>query len=1634
MSKPILLVLAFALVFSSFVSAITGNIGNAVIIINGNVGETFERSILVNNVNEYPVNITIWTNATNIVLSESEFILDVGESKNVSFNATIESVGLDEKTIYIQFVADGEGQVGLSSLIKLNGASLASAYDIVYVTRDAKVPNGAITSIFNSGGYTWQEVKDADVPSTNFSVYGLIFIEDEINNKNLIPYKNVSSLFLNNEIAKAAWGSSFGQAAGQTRIKIYDNNSMILQNVPRDIFDQILVYTGSANVYYLNTKPAYVKNVAMAIGAQHWNDPVIANELNDTRKVRTIFFGLPETGYWTADATLMFENALELGLSGQDRDGDGFFDDDCNDGNSSINPNATEIAYNYVDENCDGKDLADVDADGFCLQGYNIMNKVLQCANEPGSIGSDCNDNNSSINLNAVEIMDGIDQNCRNDAPVLLSNIPNKIFDEDESLINTYNLLSYFADYEGNSLTFSYTDVSDISVVINNENVSLYPAANFNGNRYVRFIASDGINSTYSNNITLSVMPVNDAPVLQAFNDIYVVEGGIVNVSADASDVDSSSLAYNINDTRFFHAMQNSSIFSWQTSTGSVGNYVFNVSVSDGSLSDSEDVKIYVLGKLYINEFESKPVSGEDWVEVYNPGNSSYDLTNCILKDLAGNTKTLSGNLPVYGFSAFDWSNRLNNDGDTIYLLCGNMTIDEITYGSGNLTVPGDGQSLGRTTDGGSSWALFNWPTKAMSNLVDAEPPQVMLISPLNNSFYNSRFVNENLTFNFTASDNKASYLNCTFYSDVNSSLGIFEPLASGYINNGSAGSFWAADIADGSYIWNIRCSDGVNYAFASSNWTFSIDAPDAPVLQSISDLIVNETDLAGINAFASDADNDTLTYSINDSRFTQNSSSFSWQTGYDDSGIYYVNVSVSDGTGLSDSQEVRVDVLNKNRNPIFNGTIPDISFNEDESLILDLIGYFYDEDNDSLSYGISGNTNVNAVFNNSVADLSAAGNWSGSENISFYANDGFGITNSNNVTINVLPVNDAPVLQSFADINVLEGSLVVISAAANDVDNDSLVYSINDSRFTQNSSSFSWQTSYGDAGQYVFNVLVSDGSLSDNEDVRVNVVDNQMPVIDSYFPGYNPKLADNEVQIFNISWHDVDSAASVKWFINGNLSSSSDSLVFSLPNAGDYEISAVVSDSEFNVSHDWQARVSNVPLTDSYAMNDFSGTSEEGLANFLGFFIQNSFGKIEFLESVDLRNIVDIDRYVRILQSLAALDIAKFTSLSGKKARVSLYNIANDTDVYYSSSFTENYSEIASLCSSGVCSNINYSGNVLSFDVSSFSSFKAGNLASCSEKGGVICGNNSYCSGSIVESIDSGSCCIGSCIENPPSFSDIETCENKSSLLSVEISKPESGDDFKIGETIKIKAKVKNNGEEDESFDVLASLYDLTDDEEIKSEEENADIDEGDDEYVNFEIEVPKDIDESHEFAIYIKAEDDICNDEYVKIDLKRDKHSVIIDELDFPDSVSCSETLKVNLKVENIGTKDEDVTLRLDILDLDYSSSQDFSLEKYEDDNKIEKAFYVEIPENASEKSYMLKASVSFEDDENVYEEEFSVASCKRVSQETISAPEVQYLGSVRQGMKTNEDMVIIVSFLAAAILIVLTLISVVWYYRKH
>ena len=145
---------------------------------------------------------------------------------------------------------------------------------------------------------------------------------------------------------------------------------------------------------------------------------------------------------------------------------------DCNDNNASVNPFSNEICNNN-DDNCNG--LIDesvlntyfIDNDGDTFG--NSTNTMFACSQPIGFVtnGTDCNDNQASINPAATELCNLIDDNCNNQT--------------DEGVQQLY-----FADADtdtfGNPLSTIFACSPPFGYVTNNldcndNNLNIYPAA-----------------------------------------------------------------------------------------------------------------------------------------------------------------------------------------------------------------------------------------------------------------------------------------------------------------------------------------------------------------------------------------------------------------------------------------------------------------------------------------------------------------------------------------------------------------------------------------------------------------------------------------------------------------------------------------------------------------------------------------------------------------------------------------------------------------------------------------------------------------------------------------------------------------------------------------------------------------------------------------------------------------------------------------------------------------------------------------------------------------------------------------------------------------------------------------------------
>jgi len=120
MMKKISFVLIIVLLASS-VFAITGGLGNARMILRTEPGEDVQRNILIRNVNEVPLNISLSVTGDlkdNLEIDgEKDFEIQSGEDRKVYFTIYSDEEGTFETKINVQFTPENGNGVGLSSNI-----------------------------------------------------------------------------------------------------------------------------------------------------------------------------------------------------------------------------------------------------------------------------------------------------------------------------------------------------------------------------------------------------------------------------------------------------------------------------------------------------------------------------------------------------------------------------------------------------------------------------------------------------------------------------------------------------------------------------------------------------------------------------------------------------------------------------------------------------------------------------------------------------------------------------------------------------------------------------------------------------------------------------------------------------------------------------------------------------------------------------------------------------------------------------------------------------------------------------------------------------------------------------------------------------------------------------------------------------------------------------------------------------------------------------------------------------------------------------------------------------------------------------------------------------------------------------
>ena len=312
---------------------------------------------------------------------------------------------------------------------------------------------------------------------------------------------------------------------------------------------------------------------------------------------------------------------------------------------------------------------------------------------------------------------------------------------------------------------------------------------------------------------------------------------------------------------------------------------------------------------------------------------------------------------------------------------------------------------------------------------------------------------------------------------------------------------------SSGEYSLTLIVSDGT--ATTEQSWDISVENVNRKPAVDLLPVTVFEGDKVTIDVPAVDIDGDALTYTFDEPLNEKGE----WQTGFNDSGEYHLEVTAFDGD-LKDETTVTITVIHVDRAPLLD--LPqEVYFKEGEAR--EFFINTSDPDKDKVELTVA-DLPEGAAFDKSRLEIT----WKPSYDFSkrrgglfseilntFRIEQQILKTRSVPITITscgstlcskavvyfvVENVNRAPEFERLQNLTIGETDLLNLKSIVSAIDPDGDIVRY---RFPEpfGKSDGKWKTSYLDAGAYTFNVTATDGDLESVFTVRVNVKNANRPL-----------------------------------------------------------------------------------------------------------------------------------------------------------------------------------------------------------------------------------------------------------------------------------------------------------------------------------------------------------------------------------------------------------------------------------------------------------------------------------------------------------------------------------------------------------
>ena len=207
--------------------------------------------------------------------------------------------------------------------------------------------------------------------------------------------------------------------------------------------------------------------------------------------------------------------------------------------------------------------------------------------------------------------------------------------------------------------------------------------------------------------------------------------------------------------------------------------------------------------------------------------------------------------------------------------------------------------------------------------------------------------------------------------------------------------------------------------------------------------------------------------------------------------------------------------------------------------------------------------------------------------------------------------------------------------------------------------------------------------------------------------PASPVRLFANEQQTFNVTVGEEGFENQIAWFkVVGEeeqplVANGAELAGFSAAEAGEFVIKAVYNEDDAE-SHTWNVNVIDRPVT-TLTVNYNADTPVADLNNF-DLTAENTNGKIDFTETVDISSIKDLDEIITISNGVVFIDSQKEAQFANKGATITIKNFPQGRTVLYK---FDSYDDQGNMVNRRVCDDcqiVSHIGTDLIFTVTGFS------------------------------------------------------------------------------------------------------------------------------------------------------------------------------------------------------------------------------------------------------------------------------------------------------------------------------------------